>query len=151
MWRTLCGSCWSGDPPPLPCSVFIEEMRLRVMQRRRAGGRRRRPAARPRRGRAASPAGGRGPARRCPALLGDWKDEKKPGLCMVQTRFYSVILFLQEGVPCAFAVDGDAVLQQQLGRYAVPRQQAAVEAAVVDHPVAAAGAALLEQGGITAV
>ena len=151
MWRTLCGSCWSGDPPPLPCSVFIEEMGLRVVQRRRAGGRRRRPAARPRRGRAASPAGGRGPARRCPALLGDWKDEKKPGLCMVQTRFYSVILFLQEGVPCAFAVDGDAVMQQQLGRYAVPRQQAAVKAAVVDHPVAAAGAALLEQGGITAV
>lgn len=151
MWRTLCGSCWSGDPPPLPCSVFIEEMRLRVMQRRRAGRRRRRPAARPRRGRAASPAGGRGPARRCPALLGDWKDEKKPDLCMVQTRFYSVILILQEGVPCAFAVDGDAVLQQQLGRYAVPRQQAAVKAAVVDHPVAAAGAALLEQGGITAV
>lgn len=151
MWRTLCGSCWSGDPPPLPCSVFIEEMGLRVVQRRRAGGRRRRPAARPRRGRAASPAGGRGPARRCPALLGDWKDEKKPGLCMVQTRFYSVILFLREGVPCAFAVDGDAVLQQQLGRYAVPRQQAAVKAAVVDDPVAAAGAALLEQGGITAV
>ena len=151
MWRTLCGSCWSGDPPPLPCSVFIEEMGLRVVQRRRAGGRRRRPAARPRRGRAASPAGGRGPARRCPALFGDWKDEKKPGLCMVQTRFYSVILFLQEGVPCAFAVDGDAVLQQQLGRYAVPRQQAAVKAAVVDHPVATAGAALLEQGGITAV
>lgn len=105
----------------------------------------------PRRGRTASPAGGRGPARRCPALFGDWKDEKKPGLCMVQTRFYSVILFLQEGVPCAFAVDGDAVLQQQLGRYAVPRQQTAVKAAVVDHPVAAAGAALLEQGGITAV
>lgn len=102
-------------------------------------------------GRAASPAGGRGPARRCPALFGDWKDEKKPGLCMVQTRFYSVILFLQEGVPCAFAVNGDAVLQQQLGCYAVPRQQAAVKAAVVDHPVAAAGAALLEQGGITAV
>lgn len=151
MWRTLCGSCWSGDPPPLPCSVFIEEMGLRVVQRRRAGRRRRRPAARPRRGRAVSPAGGRGPARRCPALLGDWKDEKKPGLCMVQTRFYSVILFLREGVPCAFAVDGDAVLQQQLGRYAVPRQQAAVKAAVVDHPVAAAGAALLEQGGITAV
>lgn len=151
MWHTLCGSCWGGDPPPLPCSVFIEEMGLRVVQRRRAGGRRRRPAARPRRGRAASPAGGRGPARRCPALLGDWKDEKKPGLCMVQTRFYSVILFLQEGVPCAFAVDGDAVMQQQLGRYAVPRQQAAVKAAVVDHPVAAAGAALLEQGCITAV
>lgn len=61
------------------------------------------------------------------------------------------ILFLQEGVPCAFAVDGDAVMQQQLGCYAVPRQQAAVKAAVVDHPVAAAGAALLEQGGITAV
>lgn len=79
------------------------------------------------------------------------KIQKKPGLCMVQTRFYSVILILQEGVPCAFAVDGDAVLQQQLGCYAVPRQQAAVKAAVVDHPVAAAGAALLEQGGITAV
>lgn len=79
------------------------------------------------------------------------KIQKKPGLCMVQTRFYSVILFLREGVPCAFAVDGDAVLQQQLGCYAVPRQQAAVKAAVVDHPVAAAGAALLEQGGITAV
>ena len=46
MWRTLCGSCWSGDSPPLPCSVFIEEMGLRVVQRRRAGGRRRRPAAR---------------------------------------------------------------------------------------------------------
>ena len=61
------------------------------------------------------------------------------------------ILFLQEGVPCAFAVDGDAVMQQQLGCYAVPRKQAAVKAAVVDHPVAAAGAALLEQGGITAV
>ena len=151
MWRTLCGSCWSGDPPPLPCSVFIEEMGIRAVQRRRAGRRRRRPAARPRRGRAASPAGGRGPARRCPALLGDWKDEKKPGLCMVQTRFYSVILILQEGVPRAFAVDGDAVMQQQLGRYAVPRQQAAVKTAVVDHPVAAAGAALLEQGGITAV
>ncbi len=94
-------------------------------------------------------AGGR-PAGALP-FLGDWKDEKKPGLCMVQTRFYSVILFLQEGVPCAFAVDGDAVMQQQLGRYAVPRQQVAVKAAVVDHPVAAAGAALLEQGGITAV
>lgn len=79
------------------------------------------------------------------------KIQKKPGLRMVQTRFYSVILFLQEGVPCAFAVDGDAVMQQQLGRYAVPRQQAAVKAAVVDHPVAAARAALLEQGGITAV
>ena len=94
-------------------------------------------------------AGGR-PAGALP-FWGDWKDEKKPGLCMVQTRLYSVILILQEGVPCAFAVDGDAVLQQQLGCYAVPRQQAAVKAAVVDHPVAAAGAALLEQGGITAV
>ena len=77
---------------------------------------------------------------------------KKSRVCAwYRPGFFSVILFLQEGVPCAFAVDGDAVLQQQLGRYTIPRQQAAVKAAVVDHPVAAAGAALLEQGGITAV